>query len=89
MNGCKMSIIDVFQYFHSNQKGKQKKRVWWRRCHMKILTRNKEIVVLFSKSQHFCKASDKPLIRPLSLKLSCDQANRSLLSDTPHKYSFI
>ena len=89
MNGCKMLMIDVFHYFHSNQKGKQKRRVLWRHCHMKILSRYIEIVVLFSKSQHFCIASDKPLIRPLPLKLSCDQANRSLLDDTPHKYSFL
>ena len=48
-----------------------------------------EIVELFSKNQHFCIASHKPVIRPLSLKLSCDPATRSSLSDTPHKYSFI
>ena len=88
MNRCKISICRCIPLlsFKSERETKQENVVATLPCENALYI---EIVVLFSKNQHICIASHKRPFQPLSLKLSCHPATRSLVSNIPHKHSFI
>ena len=81
MNRCKISISRCIPLLSlkSERETEQESVVAMLSCV------KSEIVLLFSNNQHFCIASHKSRIRPLSFKLSCDPAIRSLLCTTRHK----
>ena len=87
MNRYKISISRCIPLLSlkSERETKQKRVVAMLPCENPLCT---ESWCFFSKKQHLCIASHKPLIRPLFLTLSCDPATRRLLS-THHKCSFI